>query len=264
VGRTLVASAPAWNQADVLVTYQWYRDTLPIPGATTLSYVAATTDVGKSISLRATGRKSGFQDVVSASNAVVVTPGDGLVSTAAPTVAGTPAVGQTLTASPGTWNGSPTQFKYQWLHNGTAIAGAVSTTYRPAAADAGQQLSVQVTAIRTGYNNGSASSAPVTVAKMVSKTSATASPATVKRSARTKLSIVVSVTGLLQPTGTLTVKDGRKTLKKLTLSPVKAGKVVVKLPKLKKVGKHKITVVYSGTTTVVGSTSKATKVVVTR
>src|SRR5262249_38402561 len=36
-------------------------------------------------------------------------------NTALPAITGFPAIGQTLTTSDGTWNGSPTSFTYQWF-----------------------------------------------------------------------------------------------------------------------------------------------------
>jgi hypothetical protein len=76
-------------------------------------------------------------------------------NTAAPTITGTAAVGQTLTAQNGTWTNSPTAFQYRWRRCDTAgaacvnIAGAVGAgkTYNVVAADAGHTLRVVVTAV---------------------------------------------------------------------------------------------------------------------
>lgn len=63
-------------------------------------------------------------------------------------------VGQTLTASPGQWNGStPMTFYYQWLYgkpgSSTPIAGANGPTYTLRPGDAGKHVWVQVKAINS-------------------------------------------------------------------------------------------------------------------
>jgi hypothetical protein len=68
-------------------------------------------------------------------------------NTVAPVASGTPAVGQTLSCSTGTWTGIPTlKYGYQWLHDGAAIAGASGNTYVVQSADQGHGLACQVTA----------------------------------------------------------------------------------------------------------------------
>ena len=74
----------------------------------------------------------------------------------APSIAGTAAVGQTLTAVPGTWLPSLVTFSYRWQRcdaigaGCTLIAGATDGTYVPVAADRGRRLSVAVTAALIG------------------------------------------------------------------------------------------------------------------
>jgi len=69
-----------------------------------------------------------------------------------PTITGTVAQGQTLTASTGGWGDSPTAFTYQWQRcdaTGTTcadVAGATASAYAVTAADAGATLRVNVTA----------------------------------------------------------------------------------------------------------------------
>ena len=80
-----------------------------------------------------------------------------------PTTGGVNSVGSTLTANPGTWNGTaPITFAYVWeICDGTGagchdISGATSQTYTLKADDAGNTVRVRVTATNT---DGSASAA---------------------------------------------------------------------------------------------------------
>lgn len=87
----------------------------------------------------------GLASVTSA--AVQVAP----VSVEPPTITGTPNVGETLTAQNGTWENTPTSYRYRWLRcdaNGVGclFIPAASKTYRIASADAGHRLRVRVTA----------------------------------------------------------------------------------------------------------------------
>lgn len=81
-------------------------------------------------------------------------------NTAPPAISGTPAVGQPLQASKGTWKNAPTGYSYQWFAGASAIAGATKATFTPTAAQAGMRLRVKVTAKRNGYTAGQATSAP--------------------------------------------------------------------------------------------------------
>jgi hypothetical protein len=73
----------------------------------------------------------------------------------APTIAGTPQAGQTLTADPGRWAGAPSSFAYQWSRcdaagaNCAPIAGAVGQTYVLGTAEVGSRITVTVTAANT-------------------------------------------------------------------------------------------------------------------
>ena len=75
-----------------------------------------------------------------------------------PTIAGTPKVGSSLTASAGAYpSGGTTTF--HWLANGIAVPGATSAGYIPTSADAGKVLSVRVQVSGYGLRSGSGTSA---------------------------------------------------------------------------------------------------------
>lgn len=88
-----------------------------------------------------------------------------LTSTAAPKITGTVKTGVKVTAAPGSWSATPTSYTYQWKADGAAISGATASTYTVTAPVAGKKLTVTVTAVRSGWKSGTATSAAVTVAK---------------------------------------------------------------------------------------------------
>jgi hypothetical protein len=102
------------------------------------------------------------------------------VETTPPAIAGTAALGQTLTASPGTWRNDPTQFGYRWQRcdsTGAAcqdIAGATASSYVVTDADVGSTLRVTVTA--TNALGSATASSPVTAVIVPAAPAGTAAP----------------------------------------------------------------------------------------
>lgn len=80
----------------------------------------------------------------------LATPPSGYAAAATPTIGGTAKVGKTLTAAAGTWDPQPS-FSYQWYRSGKAISKATRSTYQLTRSDAGQTITVTVTATRSGY-----------------------------------------------------------------------------------------------------------------
>jgi hypothetical protein len=91
-------------------------------------------------------------------------------NTAPPSISGSPTVGQTLTASEGTWSNNPTSFAYQWLRcNGGGnscanVANGTQKTYTLVGADAGRTMRVRVTATNADGSNSAQSAQTAAVA----------------------------------------------------------------------------------------------------
>jgi ELWxxDGT repeat protein len=95
----------------------------------------------------------------------------------APSISGTPAVGQKLTGAKGTWTLEPNRYVYQWLRNGTPIPNVTGTEYTPSTADAGAQVTFRVSASGIGGPNVvTADSAPVSVGGVAPPPAATPKP----------------------------------------------------------------------------------------
>ncbi len=89
-------------------------------------------------------------DVVAATTSgadINVTLDGPFLQSAKPTVTGIAQVGKDLTAQEGPWEDG-TEFTYQWLSNGTPIAGATARTYR--ATTYGRTLAVRVEGVKAG------------------------------------------------------------------------------------------------------------------
>lgn len=81
-------------------------------------------------------------------------------NSAVPTIGGTAAVGSTLSAtSTGTWSQPGVDVSLQWLRNGAVIGGATGASYALGPADQGTRISLRVTASKSNYTTGTATSA---------------------------------------------------------------------------------------------------------
>jgi surface antigen len=171
VGIKLTASRGSWTSSSgvmrgspVSYKYQWLANGSAISGATASTFTPTAAYVGKRISVKITASSPGYPAAAKTSALTAAVAKGSFTNTVAPTVSGTPEVGVTLSAKTGSWSPTPSDYRYQWRADGTAIDGATSVTYTPTAADEGKRLSVTVTAVKTGYNDGaktSAATAPV-------------------------------------------------------------------------------------------------------
>ena len=260
VGTQLTLTPPVWDIPDVVTTYQWLRDGATIRNATGESYVVTASDVGKALTVRATGTRTGYQPGSSVSNAVGAALGATLLPSEPPSILGIPAVGQTLTASEGSWPGDP-DYGYQWFRSGVPIAGADNRNYRVQVEDAGRSVTVRVTAKVAGYVPGQASASPLVIRRIASRTTVLA-PKTISAKKRARLEVSVTVEDVDGPTGSVRFYVGSRLLRTVTLSTRMEGELAVRLPRLKK-GKQMVKVVYSGSSAIKGST-RSVRIRVTR
>lgn len=256
VGRTITVSDPRWNTDGVQHAYQWLRDGAPITAATTAAYLLTPADLGRAVTATVTGTKHGFTSATVDTDPVTPAVGDAIVPSLQPRLTGTPAPGQTLTATPGTWGtGETPTFGYQWLRDGTVLAGLSGATYVVTAADLGRTLALRVTATRAAYAPGVFTTAPVTVPKAATSTTARARKATVRQGRPAVLKVVVDA-GSIDPDGTVTVTEGSRTVATVA---VPTGQRTIRIKKLEP-GRHTFSVSYTGSDTTAASTAKQVRV----
>jgi hypothetical protein len=161
-GGTVTASTGTWTgTAPIDVTLKWRRCTssgascVDVPGATGETYALTAADVGSTLRVQVTAvNVAGTVAATSAPSAVVAAAPP--VNTAAPVIAGTPVDGTLLTASPGTWAGTPTiALAYRWercdaLLDCRAVPGATAATYHLTSADVDTTVRVVITATNPG------------------------------------------------------------------------------------------------------------------
>lgn len=149
VAKTVSVSTGAWTPGTTL-TYQWYRDSSAIPGATSTAYSLVASDRGKRFTVRVTGSKNGYTPVSTTSSSTKPAAA-GKFTAPTPKIKGKAKVGKTLRAIPGAWAPSGTKLKYQWLANGKKIAKATKAKYKVSPKVRGKKITVKVTGSRSGY-----------------------------------------------------------------------------------------------------------------
>lgn len=161
-GAKLTVTVPVREPAATKVSYQWYRNSTKISGATKRTYTLTATDRGKRISVRVTYKAPGIStdQVFSKKTAKVVA---GPVRSVTPKITGNAVAGQELRVQVGTWGPGKVTMSYQWRRDGKAIKGATSRSYRVTAKDGGHEISVAVKGSSKGYKTVTKVSARVAV-----------------------------------------------------------------------------------------------------
>src|SRR5581483_11330295 len=187
-GSVVTAVEGGWSNASSF-SYRWLwcepggEECSAIPGATSWTYGVGERDAGRALRLEVTARNAAGAAAARSAPALVggtearttaaaprAAPGkppqkSAPRNTAPPAITGEAGVGKTLTASAGSWSGSPASFRYRWLRCGAsgsscaAVAGATATAYAVTGADVGRALRVEVTAANA-FGSATALSAP--------------------------------------------------------------------------------------------------------
>ena len=155
VGEELTASTSGISDADGLddadFAHQWIRASADIDGATGSTYTPVAADEGERLKVRV-----GFTDdagngeslVSAATDAVAAAPPTNTAAAGAPTIGGTPRVGEELSASTSGISDADglddADFAHQWIRASADIDGATGSTYTAVAADEGERLKVRV------------------------------------------------------------------------------------------------------------------------
>ena len=147
-GQTLTASTGSWTGSPTSFAYRW-RDCdsggsncVDIAGATGPTYALKASDVASTLRVVVTATNAGGSTAATSQQTGTVS-GIPPSNTALPSIAGTAQQGQTLTASTGSWTGSPTSFAYRWRDcdsggsNCVDITGATRSAYVLQASDVG-------------------------------------------------------------------------------------------------------------------------------
>jgi hypothetical protein len=156
---TLNASDGTWSGTPPFTfTRQWRRcdsagaNCANIAGATGASYSPVAADLGKRLRVRVTATNSADSATAESAASAVIQP-SAPSNTAVPEISGTPAEGQELTATTGTWKGTPPlAFAYQWQRCDAAganclnIGAATASAYTLVSDDVGKRVRVQVRA----------------------------------------------------------------------------------------------------------------------
>ena len=178
VGTSLSGNKGKWSGSEPInYAYQWMRcnvdaqNCAKVTNATGTDYKVVKADVGHTIRFRVTASNSdGSTTAMSNATSQIGSNADAPLESAAPTVSGNAVVGQTLTATTGTWQGAqPISYQFAWQTCNVDVTSCAGTgkkgnTYTVASSDVGKRVRVKVTAKNSAGSSSGLSDTTAVVA----------------------------------------------------------------------------------------------------
>ncbi len=163
LGATLTVNPGVWLIANPVFTYQWLADGQPVNEANGNTFIVGPSQVGTRITVAVTAAKTGYVGSSAASEpTAVIEPGQ-IENLGLPYVTGRLQVGETLTASRGTWSVDDLKASYAWFADGEVIPSAPGDTLTLTSKELGKAITVQVTVQKEKYDSANALSGPTQV-----------------------------------------------------------------------------------------------------
>jgi hypothetical protein len=176
VGSSLQGNRGNWSGTEpITYSYQWLRCNTnaeackKISAATKTSYTVVQEDIGHTIKFQVTAKNAdGKATATSNSTQEIEGKAGAPQATAPPLITGTPTVGQHLSTTNGSWNGSkPITYAISWQRCNTVVTdctdlGKSGPSYTVVAGDAGQRIRTKVTASNS-VGQSSALSVPTAI-----------------------------------------------------------------------------------------------------
>ncbi|HEY0890098.1 MAG TPA: carboxypeptidase regulatory-like domain-containing protein [Nocardioides sp.] len=156
VGQTVEVDLTglAWTPADAATAVTWLSDGAEV--GTGPSYAITADDLDNALTVVVLATKAGHVADTATSPARTVVKG-ALVNLTKPAITGTAKVGQTLTASPGTWDPAGVQVYYEWYADDEWLEND-GPKLLLTADHIGKAITVEVLATRRGYHSSWAAS----------------------------------------------------------------------------------------------------------
>jgi hypothetical protein len=161
----VLTADPGPHPSDAAISYQWYRNTTAITGATGASYTVSPSDVGRTLKVKVSFSKAAnYLNSAKYSRATAKVGRAALVKGTVTLSDPAPQVDTPVSAVLDGWEPAPVVASYQWYRvnaRGTArpIAKARKASYTPTGSDRGYRLKVVMTASKPGYSGASVASA---------------------------------------------------------------------------------------------------------
>jgi surface antigen len=155
VGASLSASPGSWSPGGTY-RYQWYADSVAIPGATQRTLAPTAAQVNSKLAIKVTASRPNYPSTNANSASSIVAPGT-FVRTIKPAINGTPRVDDTLTVTTGSWSPTGT-YAYQWFADGVAIPGDAKPSFTPGPDQVGTEVTARVTVSKASYSDSHSTS----------------------------------------------------------------------------------------------------------